>query len=148
MGHDSHRANLRYVKAVVSTKSGNCVVFSCRCIMHQYQVVLKKCYKLSYFSFHNQMFCISKLLRFGKRANSLRECMHSFIDLRFRNVYVKPPVSNKAWAQSLLALTWCSASPGDEIDDLDAWKKKRQQIADEALLVYTGSWLDPTDVTH
>lgn len=103
MGHDSHRANLRYVDASLATKEPDDTMLSSRCSMHQAQICLKDVYTLPSLSFHNELFCGCKILMRGHQLSSLKSRMNGLVR-KVKVIYRKPSPANQAHARLVMEL--------------------------------------------
>lgn len=151
LGHDSHKANLRFVRALVANKPENCVLVNVRCCMHQLQIVLKDVYMLDLHAIHNPIYCISNLLAIGKNSRCLKEHMHKVLEERFVVRYTDPCLEHRQWASEFLRLVFHDGSQEDEDPEnptSESQRKQRMLDMEEALALFTGDWQSPAIIHH
>ena len=156
LSHDSHKGNLRLVRGICEAVAPNVVVLSSRCCMHQLQLVLCRSYTHRAISYHNELFCLCKLLHHGAYMRKSRSRMHSILEDRFRVVYTPADPTNLAWARTLLDLMFVIPVPEDDDDDeagadqtLQTSSLQRRVAASRAFRkIFNGRWIDVAGRIH
>ena len=147
--HDSHKANIKCCLYAVRRRPSNCLVFSLRCSMHQVQIVVKRHYLLSFFSFHNPLFCLSNLLRISRHNNSLRDNMKAAVFESLVLDYNRPDPRHREYASALLRMTYLEYHV-DEADNIggDGNMQTKTLECEKLLAVLNGDWTSTRIVHH
>ena len=167
LGHDSHTANIKYVKKLINTRAEGVYVLSSRCAMHQTQICLKDAYTLPCIAFHNELFCACNLLH-GKMGLTMKRHSTAILKENFRVRHRPPP--DPAWrryAESVLDLLFYSPTPRHRVDDAhgsdanadadpedehtEAWAAERRRDGKDFLAMFNGNWLESVpgaDIIH
>ena len=126
-------------------------VWKLRCFMHQLQIPRKGLYMMPFIKVHNQLYCLSHLRRVGRDTLPLKHHMHYILANSLHAEYSDANRNGPRFAEDRLELLFSSpsANRGEDVDDeaLEGWAKKRQEQAQEASAIFTGSWL-AADIPH
>ena len=154
LGHDSHRANLRYIDASLATKEPEHSMISSRCAMHQLQICLKDAYTLPCLSFHNELYCACRIFQQGRQLGLLKSHMHGIV----RNIkidYQQPSPVHAAHSRRVMEMLFFRPAPAHVLDDddpddhySDDFIQHLREVGERFLTMFNGDWTSGELVHH